>query len=446
MVVVRVFLVVVAFGFICVAAVFPSSSAIANVVGADTQNFNPTTSGLDFVTVQSSETLKPGVLNFGYFINYAKNTLPNYENVRGQRDYLTSADINFGYGLTNHWDFGFSFPQVYDQSVEDDNSVFRGQFAQTGMTEIRFNTKYRVRGTDSGGVALVLSANFNQIKNNPFTGEDSDPSVNVEIAYDETVGVYNLGINMGYRFRNPGKQVSGVPVEPFDDQYIASLAGSFLQEKHNLKWIGEILGSAPAKPQSANTDRELSTLELLLGLKKDWSHNLAMHFGVGKEIIHGSASPDFRVYTGLNYTFSLVKQKSRLTKKITPKAEVLIPEASPKEEVFVTRNLLFNSNSSKVNPEFSELLAELTAQIKAGGNFVKIVVEGHTDSVGSAEYNLELSRKRAAQVADILIRVAELPGEKVEVVGLGETSPIASNGNFQGRAANRRVEFRIIRY
>ncbi len=47
----------------------------ANVVGTDVQNFNPTTSGLDFVTVQSSETLEPGFINFGLFLNYTKNTL-----------------------------------------------------------------------------------------------------------------------------------------------------------------------------------------------------------------------------------------------------------------------------------------------------------------------------------------------------------------------------------
>src|SRR5690606_10741721 len=92
-----------------------SSTADANVVGADTQNFNPLTSGLDFVTVHSSETLQPGIINFGLFFNYAVNSLPNYEDVTtGSRtdftDSLLSADLNFGVGIMKNWDFGVSFP------------------------------------------------------------------------------------------------------------------------------------------------------------------------------------------------------------------------------------------------------------------------------------------------------------------------------------------------
>lgn len=56
-----------------------SVSAHANVVGTDMQNFNTITSGLDFVTVESSETLRPGVVNLGLFFNYAVNTLPYFQ-------------------------------------------------------------------------------------------------------------------------------------------------------------------------------------------------------------------------------------------------------------------------------------------------------------------------------------------------------------------------------
>jgi len=77
-----------------------TSFCFANVIGSDIQNFNPTTSGLDFVTVQSSETLTPGIFNFGYFLNYAVNTMPNYVDVNTRsrtnfEDSLLGADINF---------------------------------------------------------------------------------------------------------------------------------------------------------------------------------------------------------------------------------------------------------------------------------------------------------------------------------------------------------------
>src|SRR5690606_37953641 len=92
-------------GFFITATITFIFSANANVVGVDTQNFNPVTNGLDFVTVHSSETLEPGIINLGLFWNLAGNTLPNLENVSDQSftevtDTLLSMDFNLGLGLT----------------------------------------------------------------------------------------------------------------------------------------------------------------------------------------------------------------------------------------------------------------------------------------------------------------------------------------------------------
>src|SRR5689334_533957 len=93
-----------------------SVPALANVVGSDAQNFNPITSGLDFVTVQSSETLDPGIFNLGLFVNYAKNPLPYYTAAgttrTKQNSSLTGGDLNTGIGVTRNWDAGLSFPVI----------------------------------------------------------------------------------------------------------------------------------------------------------------------------------------------------------------------------------------------------------------------------------------------------------------------------------------------
>ncbi|MGE3760098.1 MAG: hypothetical protein AB7H97_20195, partial [Pseudobdellovibrionaceae bacterium] len=117
--------------------------AFANVVGSDAQNFNPTTNGLDFITVQSSSTLEPGIFNLGIFYNYAKNPLPSYESgpsAKKLNSSLAGGDLNFGLGLAENWDTGLSFPFILDQKVDTDADV--GQFSSTGNTEVRFNTKY----------------------------------------------------------------------------------------------------------------------------------------------------------------------------------------------------------------------------------------------------------------------------------------------------------------
>ena len=69
----------------------------ANVVSTGNQNFNPTPDGLDFLTVHSSETLKPGIINIGLFLNNAINSLPYYEASNQDRtnfnDSLLGLDI-----------------------------------------------------------------------------------------------------------------------------------------------------------------------------------------------------------------------------------------------------------------------------------------------------------------------------------------------------------------
>ena len=88
-----------------------ANTTYANVTGSDLQNFNAITSGLDFVTVHSSETLIPGIANFGLFANYAVNTLPRYDENNevsrssGTDDAILAADINFGLGLSKRMDF-----------------------------------------------------------------------------------------------------------------------------------------------------------------------------------------------------------------------------------------------------------------------------------------------------------------------------------------------------
>lgn len=72
----------------------------------------------------------------------------------------------------------------------------------------------------------------------------------------------------------------------------------------------------------------------------------------------------------------------------------------------------------------------------------KVIVEGHTDSTGSAAYNLQLSERRAEAVRRALIR-AGVDGQRINTVGYGKDFPVASNDSSSGRAMNRRVEVTI---
>jgi outer membrane protein OmpA-like peptidoglycan-associated protein len=436
--------------FILLAAAY----ARANVVGSDIQNFNPTTNGIDFVTVQSSETLEPGIINFGFFLNYAVNSMPNYEEVTtGDRtnfdDTLLGGDLNVGIGLMKNWDVGFSVPQVYSQDSDANATVFQGEVSQTGTTEYRLNTKYRFRGDENGGIAFVGSINFDQVQDNPFAGTDPGPTFNFELAWDTTHSGNAYGVNVGYRKRDSGPQLVGIPIEPFDDQFIASAAISRLLPKWDLKLIGEIYGSFPLEKPDRTTDRDVSTMELLLGVKKDIRHDIALHAGGGTEVYHGSSSPDWRVYTGINWTIGPIWQERAVgdepQRLESAGTEFFASKPLTPTEKFVAGDVLFAFNSADLSPKFKEVLLQLVQYLKAPPGFKSLVVEGHTDSVGPEAYNLDLSQRRSASVVKFLTEEGGLDKSAVKSVGYGETRPIADNANFQGRARNRRVEFNVVR-
>ncbi len=300
---------------------FLISTASANVIGTEYQNFNPTYSGLDFTTVQSSETLKPCLCNVGLFFNYAKNTLTYSDtyyqtntDLKGQRanDYLVGADLNFGFGITHNWDIGVSLPFVVTAKNEDPYGV--SYFDTFGLTEVRPATKVRFYGDDEGGLAAVLSANFNTIDNNPFSGQTPGATINLELVGDTTTdGGLKLGWNLGYRKRNPGKQitdpVSGLPPPfvPFKDSWIGSLALASNIESMNSDLLAELIGSHSGKLDESDSARTAQqALEMNLGLRHDLTKKMNLHGGIGTKLANAQSSPDIRAYAGINMSFGPV--------------------------------------------------------------------------------------------------------------------------------------------
>jgi outer membrane protein OmpA-like peptidoglycan-associated protein len=210
--------------------------------------------------------------------------------------------------------------------------------------------------------------------------------------------------------------------------------------------IGEIFGSLPAEGSTSYGERSLTSLELLLGAKHDWSTNLALHAGAGAGLIQGVASPDWRVYTGVNYTFGplwAVNESSESGYRHLTQILPQDPEPAAPVERFRTRNILFEFDSDRMLGEFAAALEELATHLRSG--FRELVIEGHTDSIGAAGYNQRLSQKRAIAIKRHLSTKLNIDASKIVTIGFGETRPIADNGNYQGRQENRRVEFEIKR-
>ncbi len=101
--------------------------------------------------------------------------------------------------------------------------------------------------------------------------------------------------------------------------------------------------------------------------------------------------------------------------------------------------LTFPSGKSTIKPEFFSLLATLQRAVRKFTNS-PISIEGHTDALGDDRYNENLSYERAIAVKQYLLANMGLDDSRINAVGFGETSPIASNETATGRAQNRRID------
>ena len=104
----------------------------------------------------------------------------------------------------------------------------------------------------------------------------------------------------------------------------------------------------------------------------------------------------------------------------------------------IIHGVTFAFDSAEIRPESDQVLADLARGLR-GATGSTIVIEGHTSTEGTDDYNLNLSRRRSdAVVADLVRR--GVPAAGLSAAGLGESRPIAPNTDENGRTMNRRVE------
>jgi len=106
-------------------------------------------------------------------------------------------------------------------------------------------------------------------------------------------------------------------------------------------------------------------------------------------------------------------------------------------------DVLFDFGEDTLRPDARESLAKIAGVLLAYPLPAQLTIEGHTDSVGSEEYNLDLSQRRANAVRDYLVESGISAGMIVSTTGVGKANPIASNDTKEGQSRNRRVEIII---
>jgi OOP family OmpA-OmpF porin len=103
----------------------------------------------------------------------------------------------------------------------------------------------------------------------------------------------------------------------------------------------------------------------------------------------------------------------------------------------------FSFDKADLSKKAKEALDQLGGQISTAKHFI-VEVEGSTDSTGDADYNYQLSKRRADAVIQYLADKYQVPAHKIYLIGLGKDKPVEKNATSEGRAKNRRVDVRLM--
>ena len=120
-----------------------------------------------------------------------------------------------------------------------------------------------------------------------------------------------------------------------------------------------------------------------------------------------------------------------------PKPKPVAAPPRPKR-IIVFQKPGFGFDSVELTPEARAVLNEQVVGLEKDSK-LRLVITGHTDSIGAEEYNQGLSERRAGAAKEYLVSKGVAPG-RLKALGYGETRPIATNATREGRARNRRVE------
>ncbi len=138
--------------------------------------------------------------------------------------------------------------------------------------------------------------------------------------------------------------------------------------------------------------------------------------------------------------YSLDQQEADLRRQLD--SNVIITNTGDRLIVTLPQDILFASGSSNIQPGLRDDLQALANNVKIYANSTLQII-GHTDSDGDAASNQQLSENRAFAVSNVLISDG-VPSSRIQSIGRGESQPVASNLNAQGKAQNRRVEIVIL--
>lgn len=395
-------------------------------------------------------------------------------------DYFLTQDTSVAFGLADWLDVAIAVQSNIPSKVEPIGTTTPTTQADFG--DVLISTKFllmdAVEQKHGIGLAIIPFVTLPSGKGSRYFGADTMTG-GFKVVGERYFGRTNVYMTVGADF---------FPNENFLNMTAASdfLFGIGAQHplstKHDVMIMGEFDGSTAFR--KFMHQQVTSPVEMNGGLRKYWLNRaLAATISAGAGLDSGYGAPQVRAMAALSWFSHGVKDRdedrvtdpgdycpTRIAPMIsgnsnTPDLSIvpvssmapplsITPPGCPDpnmvvkivgDRILILRPINFDSGTATIIPDSMTVVDQIVQVLKGSPELKKILVEGHTDNIGGAAYNLNLSEARAKSVVTALVARGVAPN-RLESRGWGLGKPLTNNLTNAAKAKNRRVEFHIIEF
>lgn len=276
---------------------------------------------------------------------------------------------------------------------------------------------------------------------------ETRPAYGARVGYDFTK---HLGAEAVFDYVATESTLQGGHADLFN--YHLDALYHFLPDQKLVPYVAVGYGGITVDDPSGRNDFSRGALNYGAGLKYFITERMALRGDVRHFIMNKEQTLSNLEYTvGVSFLFGGEKPAPPPVVQPAPEVAPAPAEEAPLEPVpaaepapghykyCVTLHIEFDIDRAIIRPEYHDEVAKV-------GNFMKrypdttAVIEGHTDNVGAAEHNMELSQRRAESVVNYLADKFGIDRSRLTAKGYGSTRPIADNATDEGKQKNRRIE------
>lgn len=402
--------------------------------------------------------------------------------------------------LYDRFEIGADIPVIaFQGSGSDIPDVVTPVDGGAGIGDVRLMPRAQLVSTrptrNADGFAVAAAVDVHFPTGNPDTLQGGEFRAGPRLAADAVFNAVRVGTNLGYQYRAGGEH-DNLSV---DDTVDWSLFGEVAVDE-TTSIVAELFGRVTP---ATGVNRPHSPTEVRVGAKSQFDP-LFVSGGAGVGLVNGYGTPDWRGFVGVGLSMGTEQPRAvgvPTDARCEPETvEADCPPVQPDcsegtlveyatgcvdgvcqyeetetscqdgyvcgrdggvdacvpdpdidrvrvtekdDQIKLTDRVLFSVDSDEIDPESKPLLDEVAETLDDNLHLTKIRIEGHTDTAGTRDHNLDLSQRRAESVMDYLVAQG-IDADRLVAEGLGPDEPIATNETEEGRRQNRRVEFHIV--